>query len=193
MEDKVIVTHRGALTRKYKAAGLSKIRGALTALVAADKARGLKTAIIHLDDAKAMTRVRTTPVADRASPRAFKVAIDAVYKALQPDYLMILGAPDVVPHQDLDNPVFKPKEDDDRQAWGDLPYACAADYSRDPARFVGPTRIVSRLPDLAGAREPSPIVALLTTAAHWRSRPAAAWPADFGGSGGVWQIVSIGQ
>ena len=187
MEDKVIVTHRGALTRKYKAAGLSKIRGALTALVAADKVRGLKTAIIHLDDAKAMKRVRTTPVADRASPRAFKVAIDAVHKALQPDYLMILGAPDVVPHQDLDNPVFKPKDDDDPQAWGDLPYACAADYSRDPAQFVGPTRVVSRLPDLAGAREPSHIVALLKTAANWRSRPAADFTSYFGLSALVWQ------
>ena len=39
MEDKVIVTHRGALTRKYKAAGLSKIRGAPTPPVAADHRR----------------------------------------------------------------------------------------------------------------------------------------------------------
>jgi hypothetical protein len=29
-----------------------------------------------------------------------------VFKSLNPDYLMILGAPDVVPHQDLDNPLM---------------------------------------------------------------------------------------
>jgi len=70
MEDKVIVTHRGALTRKYKAAGLSKIRGALTALVAADRARGLKTAIIHLDDAKAMSASapRRSPTGQALAP-----------------------------------------------------------------------------------------------------------------------------
>jgi hypothetical protein len=40
---------------------------------------------------------------------------------------MILGAPDVVPHQDLTNPVFDPPDNDpDQFAYGDLPYACDA-------------------------------------------------------------------
>ena len=52
---------------------------------------------------------------------------------------MILGAHDVVPHEDLDNPAYSQGGDDDNRAWGDLPYACDAPYSQDPARFVGPT------------------------------------------------------
>ena len=65
---------------------------------------------------------------------------------------MILGAPDVVPHQDMKNPAFDPPDDPDEYAYGDLPYACDAPYSRDIATFKGPTRVVGRLPDLTKAQ-----------------------------------------
>ena len=186
MTDKVIVTHRGALTIKYKAAGLRKIRAALTALVAADKKRGIKVSVVYLDDARAMKKLGAKPLVSAADCRLAKAAIDGVFKALAPDYLMILGAPDVVPHQDLANPAYA-AGDDDRQAWGDLPYACDSAYGRDPAQFVGPTRVVGRLPDLTGAREPSHLLALLKTAAKWQSRPAETYSGYFGLSASVWQ------
>jgi hypothetical protein len=100
---------------------------------------------------------------------------------------MILGAVDVVPHQDLDNPMYSPPDDDDAAAWGDLPYACDAPYSRDPAQFVGPTRVVGRLPDLVGASEPSHIVSLLNTAATYSRRPPENYVQYFGLSAEVWQ------
>ena len=40
-----------------------------------------------------------------ASPKQAKATIDAVFRATDPEYLMILGAPDVVPQQDLTNPL----------------------------------------------------------------------------------------
>jgi hypothetical protein len=186
MDDKVIVTHRAALTAKYGAKGIATLRNALSALVAADNKRGVKTGIVYLDDAKAMKKLGAQPLNSATDCRAAKVAIDGVFKALTPDYLMILGANDVVPHQDLTNPAFG-AGDDDRTAWGDLPYACDVDYGRDPAQFVGPTRVVGRLPDLTGASEPSHLVALLKTAANWKNRLSGDYSAYFGLSASVWQ------
>jgi Peptidase family C25 len=187
MDDKIIVTNRLALVRKYGSKGLVAIRAALAALKTADKKRGINSRVVYLDDKGNMKKLGGAAVANAASPRENKVAIDAVFKAINPDYLMILGATDVVPHQDLDNPVFKPGDDDDPQAWGDVPYACDAPYSRDPARFVGPTRVVGRLPDLTGATEPSYLIGLLKTAANYQRRSPDAYGAYFGLSTVTWQ------
>jgi len=187
MDDKIIVTNRSALVRKYGSKGLATIRKALTALTAADKKRGIKSRVVYLDDKASMKKMGGTAVMNATDPRENKAAIDALFKSLNPDYLMILGALDVVPHQDLDNPVYRPPHDDDAHAWGDLPYACDAPYSRDPAHFVGPTRVVGRLPDLAGAGEPSYLVALLKTAAGYQSRSQDDYTGYFGLSAEKWQ------
>jgi hypothetical protein len=122
--------------------------------------------------------------------RAAKEAIDGVFRALQPDYLMILGAPDVIPHQDLKNPAYEAGDDDDAQAWGDLPYACDTPYSRDIAQFVGPTRVVGRLPDLTGATSPSHLIALIRIASRWKCRSAVEYRQYFGLSTFSWQRSS---
>ena len=100
-------------------------------------------------------------VNDRTDARQNKQAIDAIFRAEKPDYLMILGATDVVPHQDMTNPAFNSPDDPDKYAYGDLPYACDTDYSHDIATFKGPTRVVGRLPDLTGGHNPSHVIALL--------------------------------
>lgn len=187
MDDKIIVTHRGALTSKYGAKGLARIRKALSVLIAADKKRGIKSHVVYLDDAAVMKKLKAKPMEVATDRRAAKTAIDGVYRTLNPDYLMILGAPDVVPHQNLVNPVFSAGDDDDQYASGDLPYACDTPYGVDPAKFVGPTRVVGRLPDLTGADEPSHLLALLKTASRWKSRPGSAYADYFGLSAAVWQ------
>lgn len=192
MDDKVIVTHRAALEVKYAAEGFTEVRKALDGLVAADRKRGLATRIVYLDDAKTMKKLGGRAVDGISDYRATKEAIDAVYKKRKPDYLMILGAPDVVPHQNLSNPVFTTDPDadgdDDLEAWGDLPYACDTEYARDPAQFVGPTRVVGRLPDLTGADDPSHLVTLLKIAAHWKGRPASDYATYFGLSNFNWRV-----
>jgi hypothetical protein len=187
MVDKVIVTNGAALTAKYQAKGVAAIKTALNALVAADKKRGLATVVVNLDDAKAMKKLGAKPVKDRGDCRENKTAIDGLFKKLKPDYLMILGSSDVIPHQDLVNPVFKAGEDDDEEALGDLPYACDTPYGRDAAQFVGPTRVVGRLPDLTGAKEPSFLLGLLKTAVGVSTRPSSDYAAYFGLSALVWQ------
>jgi hypothetical protein len=129
MPDKVIVSTRSALVGKYGAAGFNKIAAALKRLVTADRARGIKTSIVYLDDAAAMHAVNAPPVTVPGDVRQNKAAIDAVYKGLEaPDYIMILGSIDIVPHQDLKNPVYSPGADDDQFAPGDVPYASDRAY-----------------------------------------------------------------
>jgi hypothetical protein len=187
MDDKIIVTNRAALAAKYGASGIAAIRKALASLVAADRKRGVATRIVYLDDPKAMKKLRGKAVADAADVRGAKAAVDAIHQALTPEYLLIIGSIDVVPHQDVKNPAYAAGDDDDAVAYGDLPYACDTPYGTDAAQFVGPTRVVGRLPDLTGAKEPSHLLALLKTAAGWKRRPAADFSSYFGLSAAVWQ------
>ena len=186
MNDKVIVTNFSALNAKYET-GASKIKAAVNKLIAADKKRGIQTRLIALDDVEAMKKLNALPVVKSKDLKQNKRAIDGVYKALVPDFLLILGSIDVIPHQDLKNPVFQPGNDDDQLAEGDLPYACEAAYSRSPEDFVGPTRVVGRLPDLTGADDPAYLIALLETAANYKSLPPAEYAGYFGISAAVWE------
>src|ERR1700685_1395440 len=121
--DKVIVTNLGALARKYDAAGVRDIRAAVERLIAADKARGLQTSLVGIDDARRMRALSSPAVANWANTKQNKAAIDGIYRALTPDYILILGSHDVIPHQDLKNPLFRRRngDDPDKYAWGDLP------------------------------------------------------------------------
>lgn len=187
MGDKIIVSNRAALTAKYGSAGVAKIKKAVDALIAADAKRGLKTRLVYLDETAAMKQFKGKAVAVHTNPRQNKEAIDAIFKKAIPDYVMILGAIDVVPHQDMTNPEYSPPDDPDRYAHGDLPYACDAPYSRDIATFKGPTRVVGRLPDLTGATEPSYLLALLAIAAKYECRKDTDYGTYFGLSTHSWR------
>jgi hypothetical protein len=187
VDDKLIVSHRAALKAKYGAAGLAQIRTAVRALIAADRQRGMRSRLVFLDDARTLKQLGGTPATLASSPAQAKAAIDAVFRALDPAYLMILGAPDVVPHQDVANPMHAPPADPDPIAWSDLPYACEAGYGREASAFKGPTRVVARLPDLTGATEPSHLIGLLEAAAAHTTRDVAEFGDYFGLSTATWR------
>ncbi|HKQ26185.1 MAG TPA: hypothetical protein VJT81_17185 [Burkholderiales bacterium] len=187
MDDKIIVSNRGALTAKYGKAGLAKIEAAVAELIAADKGRGIRCRLVYLDNALAMKRMKAKAVTVAIDPRQNKRAVDAVFKATDPEYLMILGAPDVVPHQDLKNLMFQKDDDEDRFGYGDLPYACEGGYSQDTTKFKGPTRVVGRLPDLRGAREPSYLLKLLRIASQYRTRDVEDYARYFAMSTQSWR------
>lgn len=134
-----------------------------------------------------MKKAGGKPVKNASDPRENTEAMDTIFKFYNPHYVMILGVPDVVPHQDLDNPAHSSGGDDDDHAWGDLPYACDAPYSRDPARFVGATRVVGRLPDLFGASEPSYLISLLKTASNYKRLTPNEYVGYLALSAEVWQ------
>lgn len=187
--DKLIVTNFSALQQKYGPAEVNSIRTALDQLVQADHERGLATLVIGVDDAAAMAAAEGAAVMSPTDYQAHKRAIDAVYGHYQPDYLMILGANDVIPHQDLLNPLYAgPDGDDpDQFAWGDIPYACDAPYSQDINSFKGPTRVVGRLPDHNGGSDLRILKQLIANAAGAAPRPASDYDDHLVLSAGVWE------
>ena len=186
MTDKILITNVPALQAKY-GAGFPKIQTAIKALIAADKKRGIATVLFDVADAVAMKKVKGKAVTQPASAKQNKAAVDAIYHALAPDYLVLLGSIDIIPHQDLKNPVTDPDYGDaDKDAPGDIPYACEAPYSRNAAKFIGPTRVVGRLPDLTNVGDPAYLVGVLKAAAGWKSRAQADYAAFFGLTAAVW-------
>ncbi|HVE51340.1 MAG TPA: hypothetical protein VNG69_17185 [Casimicrobiaceae bacterium] len=188
MIDKLVVSNRSVLRAKYTARGFARIKSALARLAAADKGRGILSNVVYLDDARAMRSRKGRAVDDASDEVATKRAIDALCRAEDPDYLMIVGAGDVVTQQSLDNPV---KDDDpDLSVPSDLPYACDVAYSRDIARFVGPTRVVGRVPDIAGTSDPADaayLVRLLDIAARHQSREPEAFRDYFALTARSWE------
>jgi hypothetical protein len=190
--DKVIVTSLARLRAKYSQRGLMAIRGALAALRRADARRGLGTTIVSVDDVSQMRALGARPATNPLDVKQAKAAIDGIYRALTPDYIMILGAHDVIPHQDISNPLFRGRtgDDPDKFAWGDLPYACDAPYSNSVNDFVGPTRVVGRLPDVTGSNDHNYLVALLRTAAGYRPVDRATASSYFAVGAQVWERSS---
>jgi hypothetical protein len=185
MSTKVIVTNTRALEKKYGGRA-SEVLDAVRSLIKADAGKGLTTELIELDNRKQMRKLKAPPVQDAMSCRENKEAIDGVYQALVPDYIMILGSRDVVPHHDPKNPVYGP-HDPDRFAYGDLAYASDAAYSQNPESFIGPTRVVGRLPDIPNSEDPSYLVGLLRNASRWSAGKMEAYQRYFAVSAYVWR------
>jgi hypothetical protein len=189
--DKVIVTNLTALKTKYDLAGSQKVQTAVQDLITSDQRRGLVTRLYLLDDATSMKQVAAPEVTKVADPKQNKDAVDAICRALAPDYLMILGAIDVIPHQDLKNPMYSPSDDPDKLAFGDLPYAYEARYSQRVQDFFGATRVVGRLPDMTGAKDPQYLIALLNFAAKYKNSDASSYRSYCGISAEIWKNSSL--
>ena len=185
MTNKVIVCNSGALAAKYQA-GANLIQNAVTQLIAADNVRGIQSRYVAIDDAATMQAFHGVPVTNATDPHQTKDAIDAVYSSAAPDYILLLGGPDLIPHQDIANPVYDGNNDVDQIAWSDLPYACDAPYSQNAQDFVGPTRVVGRLPDVTGVNDPAYLVNLLTLAANFAPGPPASYAPYLGVTASVW-------
>jgi len=181
MPTKIIVTHEGALRKKY-GRRWPKIRAAVKKLIAADKRRGITSLFVPLDDPTfGPMRART------GTPRSFKDAIDHAYGLhRKPDYIAILGGPDIVPLQDMTNPLTGDDRKDDPVVPSDLPYACDAPAGDDVSTFVGPSRAVGRIPDLPKENDPALLVGILGLAARWKP-PSRAGSTYFGLSTFMWQ------
>ena len=179
MPTKVIVTAESAMKKQY-GASWAKVRRAVGRLIKKDAARGITTTMVALDGADLGANR-----AKAGQPETFKAAIDHVWGLHhQPDYILILGGPAIVPHQALRNTV---PDDGDRDVPSDLPYACEAPASSDPAQFIAPTRVVGRVPDVPGDRSSKLLVTLLDTAAAWKPKTKADYQGYFGISADTWR------
>jgi hypothetical protein len=181
MTTKIIVTNRLALTSKYGGSGFTFVQGAVSALILADKTRGITTLLLFVDDIS----LGVDRVVVASDPAQNKRAIDAICATYSPDYVMILGSVDVIPHQDLINPCFG-QNDPDRFAFSDLPYACAGSYSQQIVDFIGPVRVIGRLPDVTGAKHPQYLLDVLNVAIKSVPRPVTDYTNYLGVSAKVW-------
>jgi hypothetical protein len=194
--DKLLVTHTGALRRKYGAVGAKQVRAALDALVVADKARHLVTRVLLLDNASTMRSLRLPRVADSDWMAALK-AVDAATERYQPSYVALVGATDVVPQAQLRNPLYP--DDDDPYVPSDLPFACDLPDSftgtgttlLDPAQLLSVTRVVGRIPDVVGATDPAVLLANLAVAASYQQQPATAYQQVLALSAAVWRGSTV--
>jgi hypothetical protein len=169
--DKLVVTNFSALKAKYGPAA-SRVRAALRRLVRADAARGLTTGVVDLSSRRTLRRFGALAVSDPADAVAVKAALDLVCDALAPDYVLLLGGPDVVPLAALRNPL-QGTRDPDAVLPSDLPYACPGPASDDAGLFIGPTRVVGRVPDVPEASDPAVLLAAVRTATRWTLRAPA--------------------
>ncbi len=179
---KVVVSNSGALKGKY-GAGVTKIEAAVAQLVAADQKAGTLSTLIYLDDTATMQALGAPPVTQSNNEQQVKAAIDGVFAAVSPLQMTILGAPDVVPHQTLINPVIN----DDPTVPSDLPYTSAAPYSTKISDFLAPSRVVSRLPDLTGGTDPAYPVKVITNATVRTTGTVAQYQAYWAVSCDVWK------
>lgn len=182
---KVIVTNWSALRKKHGKPGMEKIAAAIGRLKRADARRGITTRLIAIDNATAMKPFGAR-VSNAHDARQAKRAVDEIYRALKPDYILLLGAPDVIPHVKLKNPMSV-KRDTDRRIDSDLPYACDAPYSAIIKTFLGPTRVVGRLADVMGAGDTKYLVHIIDTACTWKSRPRTDYMEHFALSAEGWR------
>jgi hypothetical protein len=186
MSTKIIITNLTALKSKY-GSNFRKVQDAVKNLIDTDKTRGISTRLVAVDSAADMKANKGKAVKSAKSQAQVKAAIDAVYTACVPDYLLLLGGPEIIPFQKLKNPCVGPDGDDDSSVPSDLPYACSAPYARDASKFLGPTRVVGRLPDIPGDANPSFLLKLLDVASGWKAETREQYKSYLGISAEVWK------
>ena len=183
MPDKILVTNCAALKEKYKG-GVRAVLDAVRDLIAADKRRGLVTQLVDISNKDQMRRLKCKAVTSPDNERQCKDAVDAIYTNLNPDYIVLLDGPDVVPHLTLKNPA---QGDGDGNVPSDLPYASNAPYtSRDPTKYAAVTRVVGRVTGVKGAAKPNAIIKQLKAAAVYKGRKRADYMDHFTISARVW-------
>lgn len=165
MEDsfltKLVITNRKALLQKYQRSGFQMIQSALEQMRVADRKRGIRLVLGYLDSPTSSF----AGISDPMNQWRCKRTIDALYqKHGRPDYVMLLGGPDIVPFQDLVNPCVR-FGDRDAVIPSDLPYACDEGHGMHAEDFLTPSRVVGRLPDAPGATDARYLVKLILRAA----------------------------
>jgi hypothetical protein len=170
---KLSVTARNNLERKYNPSNLKSIDRAVKEWISKDRDRGIKTIHVAVDDASAMKALGVPAVKTPITAAKVKAAVDALWERLAPDYLVLLGGDEIVPHFVVENPSYDPSGDDDKQVPTDNPYACSRPWNaKKLPSYLIPDRVVGRIPDMIDDGDPAWFVDYLATAGHWVSESA---------------------
>ena len=177
---KLSVTAKKNLERKYSAAARREIDKAVKAWIAGDATHGIKTIHVALDDDQAMNTLGVPPLKGRATANKVKRAVDALWKRISPDYLVLFGGEEIIPHFVVDNPSFHADGDDDAHVPTDNPYASSSAYRKSRRdSYLVPDRAVGRIPDMVEDGDPAWLVDYLAVASNWASEPRSAYRGAF--------------
>ena len=161
---KVVIVHKQALVGKYGRSGYAKIKAELDTMAKHDASRGVAMSIVLLD-----SKLSGEGVTEAKPSNAFKFkeAIDSIYTSKgEPEYLLLLGGPDVIPHVPLRNPWDGDSPyDEDAIVHSDLPYASNAKHALDARKFLDAPRAIGRIPDIPGSTSVSYLVSRIKEAA----------------------------
>ena len=169
--------HVSRATREEVRCGrVGLIKKAIKRWIAADAARGMKTIHLALDDPKAMKAFKVPAITGPLTASKVKRTLDALVSRLSPDYIVVLGAHDVIPLFLVPNPSGDATGDDDDEVPTDNPYACSTPFAKNKrTTYLVPDRVLGRIPDLPGSSDPSWLVDSLDHATTWTSRPLSAY------------------
>lgn len=137
----LLITNYQALSAKYEG-NIKTLLEKVLDILDADATRNVISTLAYVDNPVGVT--------DPADPRQNKAAIDTLYQKYHPDYMVLLGAGDIIPFQPLTDPVPPTQPGKESPILSDLPYACDASFSTEVTNFLAPTRKVTRLCDVQG-------------------------------------------
>jgi len=146
MLKKVIITNQSVLVKLYGQKFESVILPAVNNLIKADKeTRGLETKLVYVDQLSE-SEYKTSKVTNPADEKQNKAVVDAICIKEQPIYVLLLGGPDVIPHQILIDPMtdliqiikqnYKHYPEDPSFINSDLPYASSHPYSTKISDYI---------------------------------------------------------
>ena len=177
---KLSITIRSNLVKKYPAPALARIDAAIAKWIKADKARAVRTVHVALDDTIAMKPYKVAALKGAITAAKVKNTLDAIVARLSPDYIVLFGSGDIVPHFSVPNPSHDEDGDDDTVVPTDNPYACSAKFDRKKRRtYLVPDRVLGRISDVPGDANPVWFERYLKQATVWKPRAASAYKKGF--------------
>jgi hypothetical protein len=198
MVQKVIITNQSVLEQLYGQKYETRVIPEINKLIAADKQiRGLETKLVYVDQLNE-SEYKVSKVSDPADEKQNKAAIDAICKKYNPYYMLILGGPDVIPHQTLIDPMkdlidiikanYKHYPEDPSFINSDLPYASSLPYS---TKIIDYVPVLDRAVGRIGFSDNNPelLVAALDTVIHSKPKKKEAYEDYFAFAS---KFVSIG-
>ena len=182
---KILLSSKKLLISKY-GDKFSEVHNALVKLKEAHLKKEIKTLIVYLDDNSSVS-ITGIPSIAKIDSRSCKIYIDKIYKNMNPAYLALIGAQDIIPFCEFENPLFSPTGDTDNSIFSDLPYACDHSFSTEITDFVGPTRVISRIPDVHQNADVKYFTKVLSNAAQHKSIDAKNFKNYFAISVKLWK------
>jgi hypothetical protein len=184
---KLSITVKAKLEQKYPAAARARLDAAVAAWIKADGARGIRTVHVAVDDPAGMKPYGVPALKGQATADKIKRTLDALVATLSPDYIVLFGSGDIVPHFSVKNP-SRSKDDDDPAVPTDNPYACSAKFDRAKVKsYLVPDRVLGRIPDVPGDPDPSWFERYLSQSRGWKPKPASAYKQGFYACAATWR------